>query len=82
MFHGLRDGELHIQHPRVTQYHDEETQAPSRIAYCYGTELAPIHLSGFPWLKRQSQKRLGFFRAYGAHVHTYGGIAAGEPGFT
>ena len=31
VFHGLRDGEFHIEHAAVAQHHDKETQAAARL---------------------------------------------------
>jgi hypothetical protein len=42
VFHGLRDGELHIHQAAIAQHHDKETQATAGLPHRYRAERAPL----------------------------------------
>src|SRR5437899_5891015 len=68
VLHGLRDGELQIHQPAVTQHHHEEGQPPARRAHRNRTVFAPVDLGGFAKSKVKFQIRLTLTWADFAHV--------------
>jgi hypothetical protein len=75
MLHGLRDGELEVHEPAVTEDHHEEAQTPPSRADRDRAVLAPVDLCGFPGGEGEGQEGGGSPRPHPADVVFYDRIA-------